>query len=118
MIRCPCCSAIGLPLSVVAVHSTGRRERKDEARGPATGSGARPSRYGPRPMEPTTPAEPLAYAWPLSVAPGEPVALHASGPPGHAKVVVARIGAHREVLWTGDIDLAPHPIPATAAAEG
>src|SRR6476469_10787446 len=70
------------------------------------------------PMEPTPPAEPVAYAWPLSVAPGEPVALFAAGPRVHARVVVARIGAHREVVWTGSVDVEPHPIPERAAADG
>jgi len=75
------------------------------------------TRYG-RPMEPTPPAEPVAYAWPLSVAPGEPVALYAAGPPVQARVVVACIGAHREVVWTGSVDVEPHPIPERAASEG
>jgi len=69
-------------------------------------------------MEPTSPAEPVAYAWPLSVAPGEPVALYTAGPPVHARVVVARIGAHREVVWSGSVDVEPHPIPERAAADG
>ena len=69
-------------------------------------------------MEPTPPAEPVAYAWPLSVAPGEPVALFAAGPPVRARVVVARIGAHREVMWTGSVDVVPHPFPERAAADG
>src|SRR5215210_3090586 len=76
------------------------------------------TRYGPRPMEPTLPAEPVAYAWPLSVAPGEPVALFAAGPNVRARVVVARIGAHREVMWTGSVDVVPHSIPEHAAADG
>src|SRR6476469_5231022 len=78
---------------------------------------SRPSHYGP-PMEPTSPAEPVAYAWPLSVAPGEPVALYAAGPPVQARVVVARIGAHREVVWSGSVDVEPHPVPERAAADG
>jgi hypothetical protein len=69
-------------------------------------------------MDPTVPAEPLAYAWPLSVEPGAPVALHASGPPVPARVVVARIGAHREVVWTGELTLTPHPVPPDAASDG
>ncbi|HSJ50809.1 MAG TPA: N,N-dimethylformamidase beta subunit family domain-containing protein [Actinomycetota bacterium] len=40
-----------------------------------------------------------AYCWPLSVAAGEPVALHVSTDAGHVEVEVAREGADRAVMW-------------------
>ena len=63
-------------------------------------------------------AEPAAYAWPQSVLPGETVGIHAAGPPTPALVTVARIGARREVVWTGECTLEPHMVPADAAAKG
>src|SRR4051812_1617178 len=114
---CPCPSRPTASPTAEDATTSGPRLPPDVDRA-SLGSTQRPTHYGPRPMEPTTPTEPLVYAWPLSVAPGEPVALHAAGPAGRAKVVVARIGAHREVVWTGEIELVPHPIPTTAAAEG
>ncbi len=63
-------------------------------------------------------AEPAVYAWPQSVVAGERVAIHAAGPPVTAQITISRIGAHREVVWRGDIALEPHPIPDRAAALG
>ncbi len=63
-------------------------------------------------------AAPAAYAWPLSVRPGQPVAIHAAGPPTAAQVIVARIGARREVVWREEVTLAPHVMPDRAAAHG
>jgi hypothetical protein len=68
------------------------------------------------------PAPPLAapalYAVPLSVLPGGAVTLHAAGPTTPARVTVARIGARRDVVWTGDVRVGPHEVPADAAARG
>ncbi len=49
----------------------GRTRRRSPSSTPATVRGSWTQRHPP---------SPLAYAWPLSVAPGEPVALHAAGP--------------------------------------
>ena len=65
-----------------------------------------------------TPTEPWVYAWPQSVLPGETVGLRAAGPPAPAQVEIARVGHRREVVWSGDIELEPHEIPADAASAG
>ena len=43
--------------------------------------------------------EPVGYCTPLSVLPGEPVALHASGPGGVVDIEVVRDGLHPDVVW-------------------
>jgi N,N-dimethylformamidase beta subunit-like protein len=43
--------------------------------------------------------EPVGYCTPLSVFPGDPVALHASGEGGPVDIEVVRDGAHPEVVW-------------------
>ena len=69
-------------------------------------------------MDPSPLAEPAAYAWPHSVLPGESVDLHAAGPAVPAVVTVARMGARRDVVWTGECTLEPHTVPGDAAANG
>ena len=44
----------------------------------------------------------VGYCTPLSVLPGEPVVLHASGLGGSVDVTVARDGAHPDVVWRAD----------------
>ena len=62
--------------------------------------------------------EPAVYAWPQSAIAGERVAIHASGPPVGAQIVVARIGAKREVVWRRECTLEPHEVPDDADAQG
>ncbi len=69
-------------------------------------------------MDPSPLAEPAAYAWPQSVLPGTSVGLHAAGPATAATVTVARMGARRDVVWTGECSLEPHVVPGDAAADG
>ena len=66
----------------------------------------------------TSPLEPWIYAWPQSVVAGETVALRAAGPAGSGEVRVHRIGLHRELVWSGNVDLEPHEIPDRAAQTG
>ncbi|MGZ4711959.1 MAG: N,N-dimethylformamidase beta subunit family domain-containing protein [Acidimicrobiia bacterium] len=63
-------------------------------------------------------AAPAAYCWPLSVTPGEPVALHASGPAVDAVVTVRRIGTRRESVWSSELRLEALEMPDGAAAHG
>lgn len=63
-------------------------------------------------------AEPSVYAWPQSVLPGETVGIHAAGPATGALMTVARIGARREVVWSGECTLEPHAVPSDAGANG
>lgn len=70
------------------------------------------------PMERTPLAVPAVYCWPQSGLPGEAIGVHASGPGVPAQVIVARIGAKRERVWTAEITLTPHDIPTDAAAHG
>lgn len=69
------------------------------------------------PEAPSTP-DPMVYAWPQSVAAGDTVGIHASGPPGGASVEIARVGSQRTVVHRTQIELAPHPIPIDAVAYG
>ncbi len=64
------------------------------------------------------PSEPLVYAWPPSAVAGETVALRVAGPPCEGRVQVARIGARRDVVWSGTVAVEPHELPADAAASG
>jgi len=66
----------------------------------------------------TTLTEPWVYAWPQSVTAGETVALRAAGPPAEAELRIHRIGLHRDLVWSGNITLEPHDLPADAAANG
>ncbi len=66
----------------------------------------------------TTLTEPWIYAWPQSVVAGESVALRAAGPPGEGQVQIARVGARREPVWSGQIAIDPHDLPADAAPHG
>jgi hypothetical protein len=63
-------------------------------------------------------SEPWVYAWPQSVAPGEPVAIRAAGPPCAGELRIARIGLARQVVWRQPITVEPHELPADAAAAG
>jgi hypothetical protein len=67
-------------------------------------------------MAPVT--EPWVYAWPQSVAAGEQVALRAAGPHGTAELVITRVGATRERVWSETVELEPHDVPEGAAAHG
>lgn len=59
------------------------------------------------------------YCWPQSVLPGGAVALHLSSSGGRdVAVEVARVGALREVVWSGSVAAAEHPTPSTAYAAG
>jgi hypothetical protein len=66
----------------------------------------------------TTLTEPWVYAWPQSVTAGDTVALRAAGPPAEAELRIHRIGLHRDLVWSGNITLEPHELPADAAANG
>src|SRR5690606_33274329 len=105
---CPLRSRAGPPTTSWG-HDGGPRAVRLSPCGPA-----------PLPAAPYAPgvpvlSEPWIYAWPPSVAPGEPVALRVAGPPGRGEVVVARIGATREVVWRGAVAIEPHDLPADAA---
>ncbi len=63
-------------------------------------------------------AVPAGYCWPQSVVAGEPVGLHASGPPVPARVLVTRIGLRREQVWRAELTLEPYEMPDRAAAQG
>ncbi|HEY1119123.1 MAG TPA: N,N-dimethylformamidase beta subunit family domain-containing protein, partial [Acidimicrobiales bacterium] len=59
------------------------------------------------------------YCWPLSVAPGEAVALHLSSPGGRpVRVEVARVGGTRDVMWSDTVPAEFHPTPEGADANG
>ena len=62
-----------------------------------------------------------AYCWPLSVMPGEPVSLHASGSARSCTIEVARDGAERDVVWHADdvaLDACSTPDDASAVGCG
>ena len=63
-------------------------------------------------------SEPAVYAWPQSAVRGERVAIHAAGPRMAAQIIVARIGARREVVWRHECVLEPHDVPDGADANG
>ena len=54
--------------------------------------------------------EPVGYCTPLSVLPGEPVALHASGAGGTVDIEVVRDGANPDVVWGARGVRVPHPV--------
>jgi hypothetical protein len=54
----------------------------------------------------------------LSVEAGEAVAIHASGPTATAELVIARIGARRDVVARMPIALEPHEVPDDANTAG
>ena len=57
------------------------------------------------------------FAWPDSVAAGQQVTVHASGPAGVAQLELVRVGAAREVLERREVELRPHGFgPDTDAA--
>ncbi|MDO9174185.1 MAG: hypothetical protein Q7V62_05225, partial [Actinomycetota bacterium] len=59
------------------------------------------------------------YCWPQSIAPGEPVRLHLSSAGARdVAVEVARVGASREVVWTGTVAAGDHPTPPRAYEVG
>jgi hypothetical protein len=62
--------------------------------------------------------EPWIYAWPQSVTAGDTVALRAAGPASAGDVQIHRIGLHRELVWSGTIDIEPHDLPDDAAPNG
>jgi len=62
--------------------------------------------------------EPWIYAWPQSVAPGDTIGLRVAGPPCEGSVQIARVGLRREVVWTGQVTVEPHPLPERSAAVG
>lgn len=60
-----------------------------------------------------------AYCWPYSIDAGGDVALHVSSPVPQVQVEVARVGAAREVVWTGTADaVGDHPLPPEADLVG
>src|SRR5262249_10803787 len=66
----------------------------------------------------TTLIEPWIYAWPQSVVAGDTVALRAAGPESDGEVQIARIGARRDVVWSGRVQIEPHELPDRAAQVG
>ena len=60
------------------------------------------------------------YCWPQSVGPGEQVGLHMSSSGGRpVRVEVARVGAHREVVFRSDaVAAAEHETPKDASSHG
>jgi hypothetical protein len=59
-----------------------------------------------------------AYCHPASVAAGEPVALHVSSSSPTVSIEIAREGASRDVVWTGEIEARLHDTPEDASANG
>ena len=59
------------------------------------------------------------YCWPQSIAPGGAVGLHLSSAGAREVTVeVARIGATREVVWSGTVPAGDHPTPPHAYSHG
>lgn len=59
------------------------------------------------------------YCWPQSTEPGAEVALHLSSAGGRSvQVEVARVGASREVAWSGTVEAGDHPTPHDAPSNG
>ena len=55
------------------------------------------------------------YCWPQSIGPGDAVALHLSSPGSRdVQVEIARVGATRDVVWSGTIAAGDHPVPPKA----
>src|SRR6266581_606695 len=59
-----------------------------------------------------------AYCWPRSVEPGETVSIHASTDGAKFAAEVARDGANREVVWTGEGAAGHHAVPEDASSMG
>src|SRR5690242_17587040 len=61
----------------------------------------------------------LAYAWPPSVADGEEFTVHVSATTGTVAIEIARVGAHREVVWrAGAVAVDDLPLPDDVVARG
>ena len=60
----------------------------------------------------------LGYCWPYSASPGEEVGLHLSSPTPRVTVEVARVGATRDVVWTGEVEVGDHALPADVDTAG
>lgn len=59
------------------------------------------------------------YAGQVSYAPGEELTLHVSSSSRNFSVEIVRLGAQREVMWTGTSDAGrPLPVPANASSHG
>lgn len=58
------------------------------------------------------------YCWPLSAVAGEVVDLHCSSPSSELDVEVARVGATREVVWSGSVRAEHLPMPPDADTHG
>lgn len=60
------------------------------------------------------------YAWPQSVVPGESFALHLSNRLADPAVAIeiARIGADRQIVWTGTAQVGQHPYPDDFTSAG
>ncbi|MEZ5377079.1 MAG: DUF6605 domain-containing protein [Acidimicrobiales bacterium] len=59
------------------------------------------------------------YCWPQSVAPGNDIALHLSSAGGRpVEVEIARVGARRDVVWTGTVEAGDHATPLDASTNG
>lgn len=57
----------------------------------------------------------FGYCWPQTIGPGGELDLHLSSAGGRTVAVeVARVGAAREVVWSGDVVAGDHPVPARA----
>ncbi|MGZ4132008.1 MAG: N,N-dimethylformamidase beta subunit family domain-containing protein [Actinomycetota bacterium] len=60
-----------------------------------------------------------AYCWPMSVGPGEPVAVHVATDAPSFDVTVTREGAEPEVVWSREALVAgDHPTPEDASSRG
>ena len=59
-----------------------------------------------------------AYCWPRSALPGDAVAIHASTDLDGFRVEVARDGAERRVVWSGDGAAGHHATPQDASSGG
>ena len=58
------------------------------------------------------------YCWPLSAAAGEVVDLHCSSPTAELHIEVARVGATREVVWSGSARAEHLALPADVDTHG
>ena len=55
------------------------------------------------------------YCWPQSIACDGTVALHLSSAGGReVQVEVARVGGHRDVVWSGTVPAGDHEVPPRA----
>jgi hypothetical protein len=55
------------------------------------------------------------YCWPQSAGAGDSVALHVSSAGARdVQVEVARVGLHRDVVFSGTVPAGDHPVPAKA----